>query len=371
MSNEFEDRRLDEAQFDEYLRRGSAVSQHYREISAREVSPALDARVLQLAQQKLASQTSATAPARRRPWVRWGGPLALAASALITLSVLFVPQTREAALPTSAAPVPMALQPDEVAASKTADDASNQASGQALGQAPVDAAARADVRGNAALPQAVPPAQVPQRLMLRSPVPPAAAVAERESAPGAGAAAPSPPAFPGGAQRTSGSVQTPSAAAAPVPSAPPPPAASGDAAETAIAAVPSDPSAMRVTPDLGPRLSAASGAAGSQADKSAAEKRAAAPAAAEAVRIQSVARAREPEQKPQGRDEEAARADAPSSPPEPEVSVEEDRRIVPEIWVSRIRAARGQGRAEDVAALLRRLRAAHPDFKVPRDLESP
>lgn len=67
---------------DEYLRGESPVSQRYRELEAENVPPQLDAAVL-------AQAHAAVAQRKRKPsWVRWGAPLALAASAVMAVAIV-------------------------------------------------------------------------------------------------------------------------------------------------------------------------------------------------------------------------------------------------------------------------------------------
>lgn len=75
---------------DEYLRRESAVSQRYRELDANEVPPELDAAVLAQARAAVGERT------KRKPgWVRWGAPLALAASAVMAVAIVLEVGVRE------------------------------------------------------------------------------------------------------------------------------------------------------------------------------------------------------------------------------------------------------------------------------------
>lgn len=75
---------LDIKALDEYLRRGSEVSQRYRELGADEVPPELDRLVLAAARDAVAGDKAR----RSRSWVRWSAPVALAASVVLALTVV-------------------------------------------------------------------------------------------------------------------------------------------------------------------------------------------------------------------------------------------------------------------------------------------
>jgi hypothetical protein len=68
---------------DEYLRRESPVSQHYRELEADAVPPELDAAVL--AQARAAVEKPKVGKPR---WTQWAAPLAIAASAVMAVAVV-------------------------------------------------------------------------------------------------------------------------------------------------------------------------------------------------------------------------------------------------------------------------------------------
>lgn len=73
----------DEQQLEEYLRGGSAVSQQYRQLRSSEVPTELDRLVLRQAQGAVKAR-----PAKSRAWARWAGPLALAASTVLVVSIV-------------------------------------------------------------------------------------------------------------------------------------------------------------------------------------------------------------------------------------------------------------------------------------------
>jgi hypothetical protein len=73
----------DEQQLEEYLRGGSDVSRQYRQLHSAEVPAELDRLVMRQAQDAVKSR-----PAKSRTWMRWMGPLALAASAVLVVSIV-------------------------------------------------------------------------------------------------------------------------------------------------------------------------------------------------------------------------------------------------------------------------------------------
>lgn len=74
----------DDKTLEEYLHRDSAVSQHYRNLDADVVPPALDSAVLAQASEALrASQTR-----KKSAWTRWSAPLALAATVVLGVAIV-------------------------------------------------------------------------------------------------------------------------------------------------------------------------------------------------------------------------------------------------------------------------------------------
>src|SRR5690606_13253581 len=94
---------LDDAALEEYLRGDSSVSRHYRSLPDEAPPPALDQQVLAQARAALGGK-----PVARRPrWVRWGAPMAVAASAVMALSIMMQGGLQQAEV---TSPVPMAEQ---------------------------------------------------------------------------------------------------------------------------------------------------------------------------------------------------------------------------------------------------------------------
>lgn len=77
------DKDLPDEQLEEYLRGGSDVSRQYRQLHGADVPAVLDRLVLRQAQEAVKSR-----PAKSRAWMRWSGPLALAASVVLVVSIV-------------------------------------------------------------------------------------------------------------------------------------------------------------------------------------------------------------------------------------------------------------------------------------------
>jgi hypothetical protein len=83
--NEPTDKQLPDALLDEYLKGDSDVSRQYRRLHSAEVPAELDNLVLRQAEAAVKPHLSG----RRRPaWIRWSAPLAVAASAVVVLSIV-------------------------------------------------------------------------------------------------------------------------------------------------------------------------------------------------------------------------------------------------------------------------------------------
>lgn len=73
--------KVDEQQLDEYLKGDSSVSRQYRQLPGADVPPSLDRLVLRQAEQAVKRPS-------RPAWMRWTAPLAVAASAVLVVSIL-------------------------------------------------------------------------------------------------------------------------------------------------------------------------------------------------------------------------------------------------------------------------------------------
>ncbi|MDY6944363.1 MAG: hypothetical protein SXG53_01475 [Pseudomonadota bacterium] len=81
----------DEQQLDDYLKGDSSVSRQYRQLHSAEVPAELDRLVLRQAQDAVKLRSAAARPA----WVRWTAPLAVAASAVLVLSIVIQTGVRD------------------------------------------------------------------------------------------------------------------------------------------------------------------------------------------------------------------------------------------------------------------------------------
>jgi hypothetical protein len=119
----------DEQQLEEYLRGGSDVSRQYGQLRSADVPAELDRLVLRQAQEAVKAR-----PAKSRTWMRWTGPLALAASAVLVVSIVIESGVHQEAKLAAPASEPAYVPPAEVTTSASnaerdktavADDASD------------------------------------------------------------------------------------------------------------------------------------------------------------------------------------------------------------------------------------------------------
>lgn len=75
---------LDDKAFEEYLKRGSPVSQQYQSLEADDVPTELDRAILERAEQAVRKQPDA----KQQRWRRWSIPVALAASTVLAVSIV-------------------------------------------------------------------------------------------------------------------------------------------------------------------------------------------------------------------------------------------------------------------------------------------
>lgn len=114
----------DEQQLDEYLRGGSAVSQQYRQLRSADVPTELDRLVLRQAQEAVKAR-----PAKSRRWMRWAGPLALAASAVLVVSIVIESGVHEETYLTvpASAPADLPLEQEAAQQPREANEAQDKA----------------------------------------------------------------------------------------------------------------------------------------------------------------------------------------------------------------------------------------------------
>jgi hypothetical protein len=80
--------KIDEQPLDEYLKGDSSVSRRYRQLSSEDVPPSLDRLVLRQAEDAVKRPS-------RPAWMRWTAPLAVAASAVLVVSIVIETGMRE------------------------------------------------------------------------------------------------------------------------------------------------------------------------------------------------------------------------------------------------------------------------------------
>jgi hypothetical protein len=150
---------IDDKALEEYLKGGSAVSQRYREIGADEVPDAVNRHILEQARAAVRKR-----PAKSRTWMRWSAPVALAASAVLVLSIVIDSGVQQDVVLAPNAPQPAA----DVVAEKREIERGGGAN------VPAETAS-ASIESTEALQQAAPPSPAP---VAES----AAAIAQRKSA---------------------------------------------------------------------------------------------------------------------------------------------------------------------------------------------
>lgn len=141
------DKQLPDGELDEYLKGDSSVSRQYRQLHSAEVPAELDRLVL-----RHAHEAVKVAPAKSRAWMRWSGPLALAASAVLVVSIVIETGVQDEVTLTaekSSAPAAPRMEAKRQSAPVENDAAETSASGSAASEAPM-------------LPQSAPPPSPPQ-----------------------------------------------------------------------------------------------------------------------------------------------------------------------------------------------------------------
>lgn len=123
---------LDEQQLDEYLKGDSSVSRQYRQLHSAEVPASLDRLVLRQAEDAVKNRTSKGRPA----WVRWTAPLAVAASAVLVLSIVVETGLRDETAVLQAPQPTMQAKQRDLAESKAEEAAASEEAAPASGAAP-------------------------------------------------------------------------------------------------------------------------------------------------------------------------------------------------------------------------------------------
>lgn len=97
---------IDIKALDEYLKKGSEVSQRYRELGS-DVPPELDRRVLAAARAAVANEGAR----RSRSWLRWSAPVALAASVVLVVTVVLEGGVQDETVAPAQAPAKVQQEP--------------------------------------------------------------------------------------------------------------------------------------------------------------------------------------------------------------------------------------------------------------------
>lgn len=136
---------IDDKALDEYLKGGSLVSQRYRELGADEVPDDLDRRVLAQARAAVTKRSH-----QRSAWMRWSGPVALAASVVLVLAVVIdsgvQQQTIMVSEPKQPAPDPGERRERESASGYAADSSNASSSNESRQAAPAESPPLEDAR---------------------------------------------------------------------------------------------------------------------------------------------------------------------------------------------------------------------------------
>lgn len=169
----------DEQQLDEYLKGDSSVSRQYRQLPGAEVPAELDRLVL-----RQAADAVNTRSTPRPAWMRWTAPLAVAASAVLVLSIVIETGLRdETARVVSEVHVPVPTQkaehlPENERAEKAEETFASEQAAPAPAPAPPPVEVQSDRQLSRALPRAEPKVEQPRpTIRSRAAAPPAPAPA--------------------------------------------------------------------------------------------------------------------------------------------------------------------------------------------------
>lgn len=144
------DKQLPDEQLDEYLKGDSDVSLQYRRLHSPDVTAELDNLVLRQAEAAVKPHLSG----RRRPaWIRWSAPLAVAASAIVVLSIVVETGLHDETM------VMHAPAPGQAKRERAQDESDASANSEPLRRAPAGAANAPGFIAPSA-PAAPPPAPV-------------------------------------------------------------------------------------------------------------------------------------------------------------------------------------------------------------------
>lgn len=161
----------DEQQLDEYLKGDSSVSWHYRQLHGADVPPELDRLVLRRAEDAVKSRSP-----ERPAWLRWSAPLAVAASAVLVLSIVIETGVRdETAIVTAAAPAMQGKREraaDEAEVNPASEEKVSEPAAPPPAEIDAPSALRLEAPSLEARRAAAPKVDAPQSVEQTSPAPP-------------------------------------------------------------------------------------------------------------------------------------------------------------------------------------------------------
>ncbi len=176
---------LDDKAFEEYLKRGSPVSQHYQALDADEVPSELDRAILGRAEEAVRAE----GVAKHRRWRRWSVPVALAASTVLAVSIVLESGQHEQALTRAPTyPVTTQAEPARAPVDLQAESATGTDVAAPVGAASSDidereeAAARHDIESSVIRERAERRAQAAAPVSGRAAAPAATEAREQEMA---------------------------------------------------------------------------------------------------------------------------------------------------------------------------------------------
>lgn len=161
--------KIDEQQLDEYLKGDSSVSRQYRQLPGADVPPSLDRLVLRQAEDAVKRPS-------RPAWMRWTAPLAVAASAVLVVSIVIETGVQDEALVSA----PVMQEKREVAAEAPIEAKMIEESADVPPPPKLDVPAPAPAAAPAAVPERAARARQPvaheaAEQLLRAPTPTAQA----------------------------------------------------------------------------------------------------------------------------------------------------------------------------------------------------
>lgn len=169
--------KIDEQELDEYLKGDSSVSRQYRQLSSEDVPPSLDRLVLRQAEDAVKGPS-------RPAWMRWTAPLAVAASAVLVVSIMIETGMRDETIVTAPARPTMQQKRAAEAAmeSRMSEESADAPPPPVKLDMPPPSAPLADVQADAASAFAPEPS-APAPVAAAAPAPAPAPAPERKALP--------------------------------------------------------------------------------------------------------------------------------------------------------------------------------------------